>query len=98
MRYTWRAEVAVTWAVIRFNEDGSETHLGSEKYKDAAMRWAAMLDKAALEDVSKRPTKKSRPEISLPRPEPSSKELANSVKPTDQQIAFPWSLFSRRSA
>ena len=62
MRYTWRSEVAVSWAVVRLNEDGTETYIGSEKYKETAMRWAAMMDKAALENaVSKRSIKKGRP-------------------------------------
>jgi len=100
VRYTWRPEIAVTWAVVRLNEDGSETNLGSEKYKEVAMRWAAMMDKAAKEDVSKRSAKK-RPVVlagRLPQTDPSSVEFAGTVKPPDQQIAFPWSLFSRRSA
>jgi hypothetical protein len=98
VRYTWRPEIAVTWAVVRLNQDGSETNLGSEKYKDAAMRWAAMLDKAAQEDVGKRPTKKGGLGARLPQPDPSPVEFANTAKPPDQQITFPWSLFSRRSA
>jgi hypothetical protein len=98
VRYTWRPEVAVTWAVVRLNEDGSETSLGSEKHKEIAMRWAAMLDRAAQEDVSKRRTKKARVDGGLPQAEPSPQEFADSVKPPDQQIAFPWNLFSRRSA
>jgi hypothetical protein len=96
-RYTWRPEVAVTWAVIRLNEDGSETNLGSQKYKDVAMRWAAMMDQAAQADLGKRPTKKGRLQRLLTQPDPPV-ELDNTVKPPDQQIAFPWNLFSRRSA
>jgi hypothetical protein len=96
-RYTWRPEVAITWAVVRLNEDGSETNLGSEKYKDVAMRWAAMLDKAAREDLGKAPTKKGRLGGRLPHADPAPVEFAKAPKP-DQQITFPWSLFSRRSA
>jgi hypothetical protein len=97
-RYTWRPEVAVTWAIVRLNEDGSETHLGSEKYQEVAKRWAAMMDKAAQENVSKRPTKKDRLESRFPQADSPPAEFANTVKPIGQQFAFPWSLFSRRSA
>jgi hypothetical protein len=96
VRYTWRPEVAVTWAVIRLNEDGSETILGSEKHRDVAVRWATMMDKAVQEDLRKRPVKKSRLENQLPRADPSPVEATATLP--DQQIAFPWSLFSRRSA
>jgi hypothetical protein len=98
VRYTWRPEIAVTWAVVRLNEDGSETNLGAEKYKEAAVRWAGMLDRAAQEDVGKRPTKKGRLARRLPQADSSPVEFAQPVKSPDQQITFPWSLFSRRSA
>ena len=88
----------MTWAVVRLNEDGSETNLGSEKYKDAAVRWAGMLDRAAQEDVGKRPTKKGRLAGRVPQADPSPVDFVQPAKPPDQQITVPWSLFSRRSA
>jgi len=98
VRYTRRPEVAVTWAVIRLNEDGSETNLGSEKHKDVAVRWATMMDKAMQEDPRKRPVKKGRLDNRIPQTAPSPAEVATAATLPDQQIASPWSLFSRRSA
>lgn len=100
VRYTWRSEVAVSWAVVRLNEDGSETYIGSEKYKETAMRWAAMMDKAALENaVSKRSIKKGRPEERPPESKLLAVGFSETVKLPEQQIAFPWlKLFSRRPA
>jgi hypothetical protein len=88
----------VTWAIVRLNEDGSETNLGSEKYKETAVRWAGMLDRAAQEDFSKRSPKRRRLGARLAAADPAPAERANTVKPPDQQIAFPWNLFSRRPA
>jgi hypothetical protein len=99
VRYTWRPEIAVTWAIVRLNEDGSETNLGSEKYKETAIRWAGMLDRAAQEDFGKRSPKSARLEARRPAADPAPAELAKTgAKAADQQIAFPWNLFSRRSA
>jgi hypothetical protein len=97
VRYTWRPELAVSWAVIRLNEDGSETHLGSQKYKEAATRWATMLDKATQDDLSKQPQKRGSGENRRSKQtRPSAAEVAELVERPDQQIAFPWRLFSRR--
>jgi hypothetical protein len=98
VRYTWRPEVVVSWAVVRLNEDGSETHLGAEPYKEAATRWAAMLDKAAQEDLNKRPKKGGDAAKALAQVEPPAVEFAKALERPNQQITFPWSLFSRRPA
>jgi hypothetical protein len=110
VRYTWRPEIVVSWAVIRLNADGSETHLGSEPYEEVATRWANMMDKAAQEDMSKGPTKRRAERGSERGPErrserkPSAVQLVDAVEaveavePPEQQITFPWRLFSRRPA
>jgi hypothetical protein len=57
-----------------------------------------MLDKAAQDHVSKRPQKRGGAENRLPQAEVSAMEFAKAVERPDQQIAFPWRLFSRRPA
>jgi hypothetical protein len=104
VRYTWRPEIVVSWAVIRLNADGSETHLGSEQYEEVATRWATMMDRAAQEDISKRPATRRaerRPERGPERPserKPSAVQFVEAVERPEQQITFPWRLFSRRPA
>jgi hypothetical protein len=93
VRYSWRP---VRWAVVRLNEDGSETYIGSES-EEMAMRWAAMMDEAARENaLSKRFVKQGRSK----RPaEPNSLvESAETVERPGQQIAFPWLKFLSRRA
>jgi hypothetical protein len=49
-RFTWRPVVRpIRWAVIRLNEDGSESHYSYEETEEAVKKMAATMDKAAHE-------------------------------------------------